>query len=307
MFDVVVLTESKYVDASPIEGDWYLNNVLQEDQLVMDAIAKLGLRVCKKDWADPEFDWSSTKSILFRTTWDYFHRYDEFRLWLDSVKTKTRLFNSALQIVWNVDKHYLQDLDRYGINVPTSFFIEKGEHITLAELVSQHSLEKFVLKPCVSGAARHTYLINKAEVADHEAIFAELIAQEAMMVQAFIESIKTKGEISLMVIGGKFTHAVLKIAKPGDFRVQDDFGGTVHDYDAQADEIAFAEKVVHALPEMPAYARVDLVWDNHGDLSVSELEMIEPELWFRMNPNAADELARFIHKELNVPYSNVTI
>ena len=31
------------------------------------------------------------------------------------------------------------------------------------------------------------------------------------------------------MINGQFTHAVLKKAKPGDFRVQDDFGGTVLD------------------------------------------------------------------------------
>ena len=50
-----------------------------------------------------------------------------------------------------------------------------------------------------------------------------------MLIQPFFKTISELGEASLMVFDGKFTHAILKKAKPGDFRVQDDFGGTVHD------------------------------------------------------------------------------
>ena len=35
-----------------------------------------------------------------------------------------------------------------------------------------------------------------------------------------------------------------------------------------------------------------IVRDNFGKLSLCELELIEPELWFRNNPSAADELAK---------------
>ena len=45
---------------------------------------------------------------------------------------------------------------------------------------------------------------------------------------------------------------------------------------------------------MSYFARVDLVWDNNGELALSELELIEPELWFRFNAEAADELAEGI-------------
>jgi len=99
-----------------------------------------------------------------------------------------------------------------------------------------------------------------------------------------------------MVIDGKFTHAVLKIAKKGDFRVQDDFGGTVHNYKPTSEEIDFAERVVKACELNPIYARVDMFTDNDGQLAVSELELIEPELWFRKNPDAADKLAFAIKK-----------
>ena len=53
-----------------------------------------------------------------------------------------------------------------------------------------------------------------------------------MLFQEFLNDIETFGEISLMFMGGNYTHAVRKIAKPGDFRVQDDHGGRVEVYEA---------------------------------------------------------------------------
>ena len=150
---------------------------------------------------------------------------------------------------------------------------------------------ELILKPAVSGAARHTYRFLAKNAAEHEAIFRELIANEAMMLQVFQHNILTKGEVAFMVFGGQYSHAVLKIAKPGDFRVQDDFGGSVHDYIASPEEIAFVEKTMSALSTVPAYARVDMIWDNEGRPAVSELEMIEPELWMRKDINAATRFA----------------
>ena len=102
-----------------------------------------------------------------------------------------------------------------------------------------------------------------------------------------------------MIFGGEFTHSVLKKAKPGDFRVQDDFGGSVEKYQPTKEIIALAKKTVQILNPVPAYARVDIIWDNDMQPVVSELELIEPELWFRLNENAADQLALTIKEFLN--------
>jgi len=93
------------------------------------------------------------------------------------------------------------------------------------------------------------------------------------------------------MIGGNYTHAVKKTAKKGDFRVQDDHGGTVKEYWPTKDEIIFAENCLKASPFNPMYARVDIVYDNNNTISLSELELIEPELWFRNNPISANLLA----------------
>ncbi|MFD0964001.1 ATP-grasp domain-containing protein [Pseudofulvibacter geojedonensis] len=292
--DVVVVTEDRYLN--PTEINDYNKNVLLEDRLVIEALEKQGLKADRKSWSDTSFNWSSTKYILFRSTWDYFDRYSEFENWLGKVTSETILLNSANTIQWNIDKHYLLDLQEKGIPVCETHFIEKGTITSLLELHQKLGWKKTVLKPCISGAARHTYKLDLNNLDKHENIFQKLIANEAMMLQPFQENIVTKGEYSFMVMNGKYTHAVLKIAKPGDFRVQDDFGGSVHIHEATPEEKTFAEKAVLACPELPMYARVDVIIDNNNNLAISEVELIEPELWFRNHHEAATVLAKGIKK-----------
>lgn len=58
-------------------------------------------------------------------------------------------------------------------------------------------------------------------------------------------------------------------------------------YAPNQQEIDFAKYVVQACDPVPVYARVDVISDNNGDLCVVELELIEPEMWFRSHPKSA--------------------
>ncbi len=288
-YDVTLLTDSRYVNPQHITD--YIQNVLHEDVLLKQALEKKGLRVTRTNWDNPDFNWKQTRYIIFRTTWDYFNRFDEFSAWLKKVSTQTKLINPLNTILWNMDKHYLSDLALKGIRIPHTVFIEPGEERNLATIVKSTGWKELVIKPAISGAARHTYRLNENNISEYESIFRELIQSESMLLQEFQNNIITKGEIAFMLFGGKFSHAVLKKAKQGDYRVQDDFGGSVHDYSPTAEEITFAEKTVAACNPVPVYARVDVIWDNENKLCVSELELIEPELWFRTCPGAAELFA----------------
>ena len=297
MYDVVVLTDERYVD--PKERNAYIENVLREDQLVLDALQKQGLRSIKVAWSDPSFNWSETRYALFRSTWDYAEKFVEFSDWLIHVSTKTKLINPYDLIIWNLDKHYLSDLAAKGVNVVETCFIEPKDTRSLREFHKELGWSKTVLKPAVSAAAKDTFKLDLSNLDDHEDRFRELIKDESMMLQPFQNSIVERGEISLMVMGGQYTHAVLKIAKPGDFRVQDDFGGTVHEYEPTQAEIALAIAAVKACNPQPLYARVDIVDDNNGRPAISELELVEPELWFRRREEAAEKLAKEIKKSVS--------
>ncbi|MFA6456875.1 MAG: hypothetical protein WCW40_08645 [Bacteroidota bacterium] len=293
-YDITILTAEQYLN--PLQPDWYVSQILQEDKLIQTALEQNGFRVHRIDWTNKRFDWSDTTAVLFRAVWDYTQRYEEFQKFLNTVSTQTTLINPLKTILWNLDKHYLHDLQRRGINIPKTVYIEKGTHTSLELLHKEWKFADSILKPVMSAGARHTYRLNPNNRAEHEKIFQQLISEEAMMLQPFLHSVMTHGEVTLMVIGGKYTHAVLKKTKPGDFRVQDDYGGTVHAYSPTQVEIDFAETTVAACTPMPVYARVDLLQDENGNPAVSELELIEPELWFRFYPSAADRLAEEIQK-----------
>ena len=288
-FDVVLLTDHRYV--SPKENNQYIKNVLTEDGLVEKALNKLGLRTTKKDWNDSNFDWDSTHVALFRTTWDYFDKLPNFNNWLEKVKTKCTLINTYEQIRWNLDKHYLNDLKKWGVHIPKSEFIKRNTNISLEEISRNNNWDEIVIKPTISGAARHTYRLKKEEIKNFESKWEKLISNEDFIIQEFQNNIIDKGEVAVMLFGGQYTHSVIKKAKSGDFRVQDDFGGSVENYQPSKEMIALAKEAIKQLKPTPAYARVDIIWDNESKIAVSELELIEPELWFRFNEIAADKLA----------------
>ena len=101
------------------------------------------------------------------------------------MKLKTQLINSAEQILWNVDKHYLLELQEKNIPIVESIFIPKGTQKSLKKLHTEQSWNDTVLKPTISGAGRHTYSLHKGNYADHEALFGDLIFKKISFFNRF--------------------------------------------------------------------------------------------------------------------------
>jgi len=296
LYDVVILTQKKFFN--PKNPDWYAKQAIKEDEDIQKALETKGLKVIKTYWDNPNFDFTEAKITLFRTIWDYFHRFNEFSEWLNKTKHKTHFINPPEIIYWNIDKHYLQNLSEKGINIPNTYFIDKGDERTLTEIFNYCNWKDAVLKPTVSGAGRYTYKLSSENLNSYEQIFSKLIKEEDFMLQEFQYNIYEKGELAFIIFNGKFSHAVLKKGKKGEFKVQDDFGGTVHNYTPTKEEIIFAEKVVSVCNPSPTYARIDIIFDNNNKPSIGELELIEPELWFRYNSASANLFADAILEKL---------
>lgn len=296
MTDITLLTCRAYYKPDNVTP--YIQNILLEQELLKSAFEAQGLKVDITYWDNPTYEWQETKSVLFRTIWDYFERFDEFWEWLEQVKTKTRLINSYELIKWNIDKHYLKDISSWGIETVPTYFADKGCNMKLHEIAKRNQWKDLVIKPAISASAFKTYKILANEIQVNEKLFNSLVQERNMLVQPYFETITQLGEASLMVFDGKFTHAILKKAQPGDFRVQDDFGGTVHNYIPTKAEINFAEKVFETCKTKPVYGRVDIVWDNDKNFYLSELEIIEPELWIRNYPKCAERIAEAVDKIL---------
>lgn len=291
---IFLLTEMRYLN--PDKGLAYNRNILEEDEILHQAFAELGMKTKRIAWDEPSQDWSKVRHLIIRTPWNYFDEFDKFKPWLEKISETCNLYNPKEIVFWNLDKIYLKELESKGIPIPATIILpakekpKKSLHAYFQEL----PWKEIILKPRISGAARETYRISRNEVESYEGTFAQLCLSEPMMLQEFQESILEKGEISLVFIQGNYSHAVLKKGKSGDFRVQDDFGGSVGLHQAKPKEINFGVECLNRLKNTPLYARVDIFYNNHNKLVLGELELIEPELWFRFNHSSARKLAKAV-------------
>lgn len=107
------------------------------------------------------------------------------------------------------------------------------------------------------------------------------------MVQPFMSNVLHEGEISVLVFNGKVSHAVRKIARQDDFRVQSEYGGTCSPIECLSSEIlSLTQATIAACPETPVYARIDMVRNDQTNLlSIMELELIEPGLFLYHAPD----------------------
>lgn len=291
-YDIILLTDEEL--EKPLAGDPIKDNVIVEDEILRNALEERGFRVGRFNWAREEVDWSESRYLLFRTTWDYHSKWSQFLSWLNEVKHKSTFINPIETVEWNFDKRYLLELANKGVNIAKTKIFEKGSHVDLEKAYEDFGSAEVVIKPLISAGGRHTYRINKENCTSNSQLFKDILKEEAMMLQEFQYNVPISGEVSLMFFGESYTHAILKCAKNGDFRVQDDFGGSVHDHIASEAEINFAQHTLSKVKSLPVYARVDIFRDNNGNLALAELELIEPELWFRNHPEAANVFADYL-------------
>ena len=155
-----------------------------------------------------------------------------------------------------------------------------------------------VIKPAVGigafGAARLEVGTDDATNTEAFAHLEALAMLGDVLIQPMIPSVAERGEVSIVHLGGEYSHAVRKVPATGDFRVQDHHGGTVVDHEPTSAELAVARDADgrHERDRAPLYARADLV--DLAGLVVMELELVEPELFLRRSPGSADRFAAAI-------------
>src|SRR5277367_1320796 len=276
--------------------DW--PNLTPDDQTLLAPLAERGFKADPAVWSDPTYPWQTCDAIVIRSCWDYHLRNQEFLRWIAFLEsTGCKVWNPPALIRWNADKSYLRSLETKGIPVVPTLWCEPGEPQNLADALRDKGWAKAVVKPRVSATAHRTQLVDATNPHASQELFDELLAGPGVMVQQFMDSIVSEGEWSLMFFGGEFSHAVLKTAKSGDFRVQSDFGGKSRAADPPAFVIECAIRAVQAVAPT-LYARVDGVVDgvsdrvpNQSQFRIMELELIEPALFLNSHPAAAERFA----------------
>jgi len=285
----------------PTSFKWLSSNINEffaEDDLLIECFNAQGCRASGVVWSDPTVDWNQFDAAIIRSTWDYLDDPEYFLSVLQTIENSScRLFNDRTTISWNINKRYLLDLAGKGIPVVPTEIISGG---ICAGLKSHSAMgsRTLVLKPLIGLGADRVIRIG---IEDLDSKLIEISTDhpdQENLLQPFVESVTTEGELSFIYFNSRFSHAVVKQPKPGDFRSQSHYGASIRLIEPSKIDLDQANMVMEKLhPMTPLYARVDMVRID-GLLHVMELELIEPFLFFSQFPDRVAGLVRAMQERL---------
>jgi glutathione synthase/RimK-type ligase-like ATP-grasp enzyme len=259
-----------------------------DDELLAEALRRRGCEARSVVWDKDGTAWEQFDLCLVSSTWDYHEKRREFLEWARRVEAVSVLRSPAELIAWNSNKAYLRGLGERGVRTVPTVWVGSDSRLDLERILTGTGWDEAVVKPVVDlGAAN----LQRVSAGEGSAALKSILQRHDAMVQPFLPAVEEQGELSLIYIEGKLSHAVRKRPALGDFRVQSIWGGTVSREEPRAAEVELAEEVMALFKELPLYARVDLVAGLEGAPCLIELELIEPNLYLTEHPPAAVALA----------------
>ena len=265
--------------ATPRREDAYEHD--REMAAFVPAFRDAGMELVETDWRSG-FDASDYDLVWVRSTWDYAEHCPEFLAMLDAAAKLSRVANSPALIRWNLNKHYLMEMDPSRQPIIPSLFVG-AQAMRAAEAFDALGCDQLVAKPVVGAAGLGQRLLARG--ADDDALI-----RPGQFAQPLIASIRDFGEISLIFIAGTFSHAVRKTARGGEYRIQVIHGGGEDAYTPDDETVRAAARYLDALPTPAVAVRVDLVRGDAGWL-LMELEAIEPHLFPNFGQDVGERCA----------------
>jgi len=201
-----------------------LGSYVSDDELAVPPLRALGWQVDTVSWRDKTVDWNDYEAVIIRTPWDYQRDPEAFLDVLAVIDASSARLENSIDIVkWNLNKGYLRDLEKKGVNIVPTIWKERGiDKTDVGEWLRYFNTGEVVLKPTVSATAEFTYRLTAFQPE-----LTEIFAGREYMVQPFMPNIVTEGEYSLFYFSGEYSHTILKAPKPLDFRVQEEHGGMI--------------------------------------------------------------------------------
>ena len=259
-----------------------------------DALTGRGVDAAWAAWDDASVDWAGADLVAVRATWDYHRRLAPFLAWARRVEATSTLLNGVDTFAWNHDKGYLLEL---GATVPVVPSEPAPDDDLLGGL--RRGLTRWgtvVVKPRIGASGVGLVVADRTD----DPRLAGLTAGP-WLVQPVVESVRTRGETSVVVLGGRPVTQVDKVPATGEVRVHEEYGGRSVAVPVETAAGALARRAVSAAEDLLGhpldYARVDLM-ELDGNLVVSELELIEPGLYLDLAPESARPFADLVLSRL---------
>ncbi len=175
-------------------------------QLLQQALAAHAIDASTAVWTDPDVAWGQFDLVMANGAWDHIHHAEEFAAWAERVNQVTPVVNSPAVLRWNMDKHYLAALADEGIPTVPTTWIEPGGPPDAGLPDGE-----FVVKPAISGGGFETARYRPEERAAAGAHIERLLASgRTAMLQPYLPSVDAQGEVGLIYLAGRFSHAIHK-------------------------------------------------------------------------------------------------
>ncbi|GJM17886.1 MAG: hypothetical protein DHS20C14_00990 [Phycisphaeraceae bacterium] len=253
---------------------------------LLGALREAGHDARTPAWNDPEADPGAFDVAVLRATWDYHDQPDAFVAWCERAAGVTRLLNAPDVVRWNIHKGYLLELGRAGVPIVPTELVERGDARTLGDVLARCGWDDAVIKPAVGAGSAGAMRVHAGDPAAGEAHWRTWLAGRDMLVQPFLKRVEHGGERALVWIDGELTHAIEKAPRFHDGEE------SVKARDAiSSEERTLAAMSLGAAPKGLLYARVDVMELDDGSLALSELELIEPSLFF---PYSGEAVRRMV-------------
>ena len=245
-------------------------------------------------WDDETADWSRFDAAIIGTAWDSWDKQDAFLSKLDDIAQQTRLFNPPELVKWNIHKSYLREMEARGARLIPTVWLEAPNPQAVSAAFDTLESDDIVLKRQVGAGADGQHRLKRCAPVPH--------MPHPMMAQPFLKAILEEGEFSFIFIDGVFSHALVKRAAKGDYRIQSSYGGTDHPVTPPPADLAAARAMLDAVEtpdgQPPLYARVDMLRAPDGGLLLMEVEIIEPFLYPLEGPGLGRRMADALIKRV---------
>ncbi len=255
------------------------------DSLCIPHFLKKSIEVSEIPWTQ-HINWSIFDIVIIRSPWDYQQNWYHFMEVLKNIQSHTLLANPLEVVLWNYKKTYLQELINHSFQIVDTIFLEHTLSSQEFENIQQQfTTQQLVIKPQISANADDTFILKNF---DDYKLKTPIFQNKPYMIQPYLKNIENDGEVSLFYFNGKYSHAVIKKPKLGDFRVQEEHGGLISAFEPSTTLINFANSISSFLNQKFGtllYARFDFV-HYQDNWKIMELELIEPSLYFPYHENA---------------------
>lgn len=246
---------------------------------------------------DPSHDPAAFDLCVLRATWNYIHQPEAFLAWVVHATGVSAVWNPAPIVRRNHHKRYLTELASEGVRTVPSILLPRGTGVKLDRLVreagwTERGWHGVVLKPAIGGWSWGV----RAFPADLDAAQRDLEergVEQDLIVQPVVPGYGEGRERSIVWIDHEVTHAVAK--RP---RLEGELESATLASPPTAAELELVEGCVAPLSQWLLYARIDVVPDADGEPMVSELELIEPSLYFFLHPPALEPFVRGVERRL---------